>query len=97
MLVSPAVLGVSSAIEAAGTAVMGGASAGAAPIMTMVLPPGGDGASMALAAAASARGAAAVGMLAELTGTRAAYGATIASNGAAYSAADAANQAVLAL
>lgn len=76
---------------------MGGASAGAAPIMTAVLPPGADAASMMLAAAASARGAAAVAMLSELTATRAAFGATVGANGLAYSAADAANQAILAL
>jgi len=95
MLVSPAVLGVSSALEAAGTATMGGATAGAAPLMAMVLPPGSDAASVALAAAASARGAAGAGILGELTATRGLYGAAIAANGVAYTATDAISQAAL--
>lgn len=97
MLVSPVGLAASSAFEAGGTASMAGAAAGAAPTVTAVLPPGGDAASAALAMAASARGAAADALLAELTATRGMYGATIASSGVAYTATDTINQAALAI
>ena len=84
-------------MEAAGTATMAGAAAGAAPVITMIMPPGGDAASIALAAAGSARGAAADALAADLTTTRGMYGATIAASGVGYAATDAINQAALAV
>ena len=95
--VNPAVLALSSAVETAGAASMAGAALGAAPTMTTVLPPGADAASAAAAAGLNARGAAALGVLADLTAVRALFADTVGVNGVSYAAADAINQASLAI
>jgi len=48
--VEPALVGMLSAAESAGAATMAAGTSGAAPVMTTVLPPGSDPASMAVAA-----------------------------------------------
>ena len=70
-------LGLSSAIQGATAGTMAGTTAGAAPEVTAILPPGGDAASAAAAAGLSARGAAAVAMLTELTGGHALFADTV--------------------
>jgi hypothetical protein len=95
--VSPELLGLSSAVEAAGAGTMAGATGGTAPEMTCVLPPGNDAASIAVADALVMRGAAAVGMMTDLTTVRGLFAGTIGANGAGYAAVDGINQAMLAL
>ena len=66
-----------------------GAMAAAAPEVTAVLPPGGDAASAAAAAGLSARGAAAVAMLTELTTGHAMFADAVGVSGVSYTAQDA--------
>ena len=49
--VEPALVGMLWAAESAGAATMAAGTSGAAPVMTTVLPPGSDPASMAVATA----------------------------------------------
>jgi hypothetical protein len=76
---------------------MAGTTAGAAPEVTMVLPPGGDAASAAAAGGLSARGAAAIAMLTELTTGHGLFADTVGVSGISYSAQDAINQVALAV
>jgi hypothetical protein len=76
---------------------MAGTTAGAATEVTMVLPPGGDAASAAAAAGLSARGAAAVAMLTELTAGHGLFADTVGVSGISYSAQDAIQQVALAV
>jgi hypothetical protein len=93
--VDPALLGMLSAAESAGASTMAAATSGAAPVMTMVLPPGSDMASMAAAAGLNARGAAAVAALTQLTMTRAMFAGNVGVNGTSYAAMDVLQQAAL--
>jgi PE family len=95
--VDPALLGMSAAVETAGAGSMAGASGAAAPEITAVLPPGADGASVAAAEGLNARGAATVGLMADLTTVRSLFADTIGVNGVSYAAVDAINQATLAI
>lgn len=63
----------------------------------MILPPGGDAASAAAAAGLSARGAAAIAMLAELTAGHGLFADTVGVSGVSYSAQDAIQQVALAV
>jgi len=90
-------LGLSSAIQGATAGTMAGTTAGAAPEVTAILPPGGDAASAAAAAGLSARGAAAVAMLTELTGGHALFADTVGTSGVSYTAQDAINQVAVAV
>jgi hypothetical protein len=93
--VDTALLGMSSAVETASTAAMSGVSAGVAPMITTVLPPGADVPSATAAAALNARGAATLAMLAELTAVRSLFASAIAVNGVSYAAVDAVGQSML--
>ncbi len=95
--VDPALLGLSSAIQGATAGTMAETTAGAAPEVTMVLPPGGDAASVAAAGGLSARGAAAIAMLTELTTGHGLFADTVGVSGISYSAQDAVNQVALAV
>jgi hypothetical protein len=97
IMVIPEVLGSGAATEVAGVAAMAGAAGATGPDMTAVLPPGLDGASLAAADALIGRGAAAIGMMTDLTVVRSLFAAAIGANGVGYAAADAINQAALAL
>ena len=88
-------LGVSSAIQGATAGSMAGATAAAAPEVTAILPPGGDAASAAAAAGLSARGAAAIAMLTELTTGHALFADTVGVSGVSYTAQDAISQVAL--
>src|SRR6476619_5233442 len=88
-------LGLSSAIQGATAGTMAGTTVGAAPEVTAILPPGGDAASAA--AGLSARGAAAVAMLTELTGGHALFADTVGTSGLSYTAQDAINQVAVAV
>jgi PE family protein len=90
-------LGLSSAIQGATAGTMAGTTAGAAPEVTAVLPPGGDGASAAAAAGLSARGAAAIAMLTDLTTSHALFADTVGVSGLSYTAQDGINQVALAV
>ncbi|MCC9184353.1 MULTISPECIES: PE domain-containing protein [Mycolicibacterium] len=94
--VDPALIAAQAAFESAGTASMGGATAAAAPIVA-VLPPGADGASAALAAAANARGAATQAMMAEFMAVRQMRAGTIAVNGSSYTAVETVSQTLLSI
>jgi hypothetical protein len=94
--VETALLGTSAAMEAAGAGTMTGTTAGAAPEITAVLPPGADGASAAFAAALNARGAETLALMADLTTVRALFADTIGVSGLSYAAVDGINQAMLA-
>jgi hypothetical protein len=95
--VDPALLGLSSVIQGATAGAMAGTTAGVAPEVTMVLPPGGDTASAAAAGGLSARGAAAIAMLTELTTDHGLFADTVGASGISYSAQDAVNQVALAV
>ncbi|WP_006243189.1 PE domain-containing protein [Mycolicibacterium tusciae] len=95
--VDPALLGMLSAAEAAGAGRMAAGTSGAAPVMTTVLPPGSDPASMAAAAALNGRGAAAVSALTQLTMTRAMFAGNVGVNGTSYAAMDVLQQTALAI
>jgi hypothetical protein len=95
--VDPALLGLSSAIQGATAGAMAGTTAGAAPEVTMVLPPGGDAASAAAAGGLSARGAATVAMLTALTTGHGLFADTVGVSGISYSAQDAIQQVALAV
>ena len=95
--VEPALVGMLSAAESAGAATMAAGTSGAAPVMTTVLPPGSDPASMAVAAALNARGAAAVAALTQLTMTRAMFAGNVGVNGTSYAAMDVLQQSALAI
>ncbi|MDG4667961.1 PE domain-containing protein [Mycobacterium sp. 236(2023)] len=97
MGVNPALLALQSAIESSGVGTQFASTAGAAPVVCAVLPPGGDGASAAAAAGLCARGAAAVAMLSEITTGRALFADTVAVSGISYVAQDVANMGNLAL
>jgi hypothetical protein len=88
-------LGLSSAIQGAGAGSMAGTTAGAAPEVTAVLPPGGDAASAAAAAGLSARGAATIAMLTELTTGHALFADTVGVSGVSYAAQDSISQVAL--
>jgi hypothetical protein len=90
-------LGLSSAIQGATAGSMAGTTVGAAPEVTAILPPGGDAASAAAAAGLSARGAAAVAMLTELTTGHSLFADTIGVSGLSYTAQDGINQVALAV
>jgi len=97
ILVNPALLGMSAAVETAGTSAMAGAAGGAAPTITAVMPPGADGASVAASAGLNARGAAAMALMANLTAVRGMFATNVGVNGVSYAAMDAVNEASLAL
>jgi hypothetical protein len=88
-------LGVSSAIQGATAGSMAGAAAAAAPEVTAILPPGSDAASAAAAAGLSARGAAAIAMLTQLTTGHALFADTVGVSGVSYTAQDAISQVAL--
>ena len=95
--VEPALVGMLSVAETAGAATMAAGTSGAAAPMTMVLPPGTDPASVAVATALNARGAAAVAALTQLTMTRAMFAGNVGVNGTTYAAMDVAQQAALSI
>ena len=97
ILVNSPLLAAASAVEDAGAATMGGTMAGAAGPVTGVLPPGGEDASAAAAAAFVAHGATSDALLTQLTVIRSLFAQTIAAGGAAYAATDAINEGSLAL
>jgi PE family len=90
-------LGLSSAIQGSTAATMAGTTVGAAPEVCTVLPPGGDAASAAAASGLSARGAAAVAMLAELTTGHGLFADTVGVSGLSYTAQDGINEVALAV
>jgi len=90
-------LGMSAAVENAGAASMAGAAGAASPEIAAVLPPGLDGASVAAAEGLNARGAATMGLMADLTTVRSLFAETIGANGVGYAAVDGINQATLAI
>jgi hypothetical protein len=90
-------LGLSSAIQGATAATMAGTTTGAAPEVSAVLPPGGDAASAAAASGLSARGAAAIAMLSELTMGHGLFADTVGVSGVSYAAQDGINQVALAV
>jgi PE family len=94
--VDPALLGLSAAVENAGAGSMAGAAGAAAPEITAVQPPGADGASVAAAEGMNARGAATMGLMADLTTVRSLFADTIGINGVSYAGVDLINQATLA-
>jgi hypothetical protein len=93
--VDPALLGTSAAVEAAGAGTMAGAAGGAAPEITMIVGPGLDGASLALAAGFNARGLATDAMMTELTTYRSLFSDTVAMNGVGYAGVDVASKALI--
>ena len=97
LLINAPALGVASAVENAGVATMGGTGAGAAGPVTAVVGPGIEDASAAAAAGFSARGVETMAMLGQLTAVRALFAETIATSGAAYTATDAINNALLSI
>jgi hypothetical protein len=97
LMVNSPLLAMASAVESSGAATMGATMAGAAVPVTGVLPPGAEDASVAAAAAFVAHGATTDAVLTQLTVIRSLFAQTIASSGAAYAAADALNEATLAL
>lgn len=90
-------LGLSAAIQSTTAGTMAGTTAGAAPEVATVLPPGGDAASAAAAAGLSARGAAAIAMLTELTTSHGLFADTVGVSGVSYAAQDGINQVALAV
>lgn len=97
MLVDPALLGVATSTESAGTATMAAASAAAAPAITGVVPPGTDSVSVRAAAAMMARGAETTAILADYTAMRGLFAGAIGSSSATYSTVEAINAATGAL
>lgn len=97
VLVDGVVVATGAAVEGAGAATMAGTSSGAAPAITAVVPLGAEDASAAAAAGFNARGAETLAMMAQLTGSRGLFSETMSANGLAYTATDAANQAVLSI
>ena len=95
--VDPALLGLSSGIQGATAGTMAGTTAGAAPEVCTVLPLGGDAASAAAASGLSARGAAAIAMLTELTTGHGLFADTVGVSGLSYTAQDGINQVALAV
>ena len=88
-------LGLSSAVQGATAGSMAGTTAGAAPEVCTVLPLGGDAASAAAAAGLSARGAAAIAMLTELTTGHSLFADTVGVSGLSYAAQDGISQVAL--
>lgn len=97
LLINAPLLALQAAAEAAGSATMTGAMAGAAGPVTAVMPPSVDDIGAALSAGFAARGAETEAMLTQLAMVRGLFAGTVASSGVAYSAMDAINQAAVAL
>jgi hypothetical protein len=97
MLVDPALLGVASSTEAAGTATMASAAAAAAPAISGVLPPGAESVSVRAAAALNARGAATSAIMTDYVAMRGLFAGAIGSSGATYAAVETTNAATAAL
>ena len=97
MLVNAPLLAAQAAAEAAGSGTMAGVMGGAAGPVTAIAPPSADDIGSALSAGFAARGAETSAMLAQLVMVRGLFASTVAASGAAYTAMDGINEAIVAL
>lgn len=97
LLMDAPVVAMAAGQEAAGAGTMAATMGGVAPIVTTVLPPGADDASIAASVAHVARGVETAAVLEALSAIRGLFSATVGSNGAAMAAVDTIDTALLSI